>query len=241
MQQTLLFSIALNDYDRLFYDCIKTHRNYSSRSDYNYLLIKSSPFKMTGEESAWLKIFLLREALNMEYKWIAFIDADCEIREHAPDFRKYMAQLDPNASIYIAHGFSGRINSGVIFMKNTPEAMAYLQKVIENKDNPVPEEDKAPFENGHMIKYGKDNPSVKIIDNRLWNNNMEFDPESYIQHYSGGKLRPLYLQKHPVASSIYRLKKKWKFYSGKYKRADSAQLESLIPWFKKNYPEFNKK
>lgn len=235
-----MFTIALNGYAELFTSCIKTHKSYCNQFGLKHQKIDHTPKLFSADDSAWLKIILLREALKCDYEWIAFIDADCQIRKHMPDFRSSMNKLDPDASIYMAHGFSGRINSGVIFIKNTAESKDYLDKVIINRNNPVPEEDKAPFENGHMITYGKNNPSVKIIDNYVWNNNVTFDPESYIQHYSGGILRPLYLKEQPIANMIYQIRKKWKMKIRKYKN-DSVNhnLEHSIPWFKKEYPEFN--
>lgn len=238
-EKVLVFSIALGGYAELFGNCIKSQKSYCKRYDFQYISVKNSPIKLPPSEAAWLKLFLLRSALLKNFEWVSFLDADCFVRSHAPSFVEKFKNFDKPKSIFMAQGFSGRINSGVIFIRNTPEALAYLDEVIENKDNPVPKEDQAPFENGHMIKYGKNNPSVKIIDNRLWNNNIELDHGSYIQHYSGGKLRPLYLKKHPLASSIYRLKKKWKFSSRQNKRKNSVELESIIPWFKKNYSEFN--
>lgn len=240
MQFTLLFSIGLNGYDKLFRNCIKSQKAYSTKFDYKYILINRAPQKMSGQKAAWLKIYLLREAMELGYKWIAFIDADCEIRQHTPDFRKYLENLDTDASTFMAHGFSGRINSGVIFMKNTIESKAYLDEVINNRNNPVPEEDKAPFENGHMITYGKNNASVKIIDNTLWNNNIKFDPESYIQHYSGGKLRPLYLRQQPLDNKIYQIRKKWNMLIGKNKHhLNIENFEKIVLWFKNEYTEFN--
>lgn len=238
MKDTLLFSIALNGYDKLFRECIYTQQRYSKKFSFKYCLINKGPQKLTGEESAWLKLYLLREALQCGYEWLGFIDADCEVREHTPDFRTCLSS-GTKASIFMANGFSGRINSGVIFMKNTPEAKAYLDEVIKNRENPVPEEDQAPFENGHMIKYGKHNPSVEIINNRLWNNNIEFDPGSYIQHYSGGKLRPLYLKEHTIAKRIYLLRKKWELYTRKYNKTFSrCDLEEQMSWFKNEYSYF---
>lgn len=238
MQQVLLFTIALNGYAELFSSCIETHREYCKKYGFACQVVRHAPSSISAGNSAWLKIYLLREALKSHYNWVCFIDSDCEIRNHTPDFRIEMSKLSHNASVYMAHGFSGRINSGVIFMKNTPKAMAYLNEVIKNKDNPVPDEDRAPFENGHMIKYGKNNPDVEIISNKYWNNNIEFNPESYIQHYSGGKLRPFYLKKHPLASKIYQLKKKLKFHLHNKENENVIMVSDLIRWMQNKYPEF---
>ena len=189
MQKTLVFSIALNGYSHLFKECIESQKKYCQKFDFHYSLIKKTPYPLTNTDSAWLKLYLMSEAAKMDFEWILFIDADCEIREHCPDFRKFMAQSNSKASIFMAHGFSGRINSGVIFLKNTLPAVSFLNKIIKHRYDEVPADDKALYENGHVIHFGKNNPDVEIISNRLWNNNIEFDEKSYIQHYSGGILR----------------------------------------------------
>lgn len=241
-RKVLVFSIALEGYAQLFKPCIKTQREYCKKHNFNYVLINKSPRALLPTEAAWLKIFLLRAALKSNYDWIAFIDADCEIRPHTPAFPEELKKYDLQ-KIFMSHGFSGRINSGVIFIKNSEEAYNYLDKVIKNGDDPVPKEDRAPYENGHMISYGKDNPDIKIINAVNWNNNSELNKESYIQHYSGGPLRSTYLKKHNDLWFFYRqlrrimnLKNRFK---NKPKNTSMAQINNLLDYYKERYPAFN--
>ena len=239
-ENVLVFSIALQGYSNLFKNCIKTQRNYCSRFEYDYILIDKSPRSLLPAEAAWLKIFFLKEALTCTYKWIAFIDADCEIREHAPSFIEDLEKFGKNKKIFMAHGFSGRINSGVIFIKNSPEALEYLEKVIINGDKIISDEDQAPYENGHIIKYGKNNPYIQIIDAKKWNNNFTLDHSSYIQHYSGGILREQYLRERPFIKSKYlfmrRIRSKMRRLSSTNTTTSMAEIHSLLPFYLKKYP-----
>ncbi|MDX1699730.1 MAG: hypothetical protein R3250_03880 [Melioribacteraceae bacterium] len=211
MQNTLVFTIALNGYSQLFKNCIESQKKYCQKFDYKYSIVKKTPPPLSNTDSAWLKLYLIREALKMDFEWIAFIDADCQIRLHTPDFRQYVTNLNSKASIFMAQGFSGRINSGVILIKNTSSALNFLNLVLDNRYKEIPAEDEALYENGHVIHYGKDNPYVEIIPNRLWNNNIEFNKESYIQHYSGGILRSHYLKKHRIKALLHRYQKRFNF------------------------------
>ena len=208
MQDTLVFSIALNGYSFLFKNCLESQKKYCQKFDFQYSIIEKTPYHLTNTDTAWLKLYLLREALNLEFQWIAFIDADCEIRENCPDFRKFLLRSNPLASIFLANGFSGRINSGVIFIKNKPETLSFLNLVIEHRYKEVPDEDKALYENGHIIHFGKNEPNIQIIDNNLWNNNYELNNDSFIQHYSGGILRQKYLNKNKNRAFIFNLQKR---------------------------------
>ncbi|MCM8569190.1 hypothetical protein NE848_07360 [Gramella jeungdoensis] len=240
--RVLVFSIALGGYASLFRDCIESQKKYCSRFDFGYINLKKSPYVLAPAEAAWLKVFLLREALSCDYDYIAFVDADCEIRKHAPSFVEVLRKK-PSKHIFMCHGFSGRINSGVIFLKNTPQAHTYLETVLDNRHKKVPEEDKALYENGHMIHYGKNNADVEILDFKKWNNNHYLDPTSYIQHYSGGILREKYLKSHTLARKRYKLTQKIRKYGRKFlKRTEQGKengLEKSLEFFRKNYKELD--
>lgn len=239
----LVFSIALEGYSGLFRSCLKTQRDYCDRFGFDYVLIDKTPRTLLPIEAAWLKLFLLRSALKCDYRWIAFIDADCEMRMHAPSFVHDLEKFNNSKSIFLAHGFSGRINSGVIFTKNSKEAYEYLEKVIQNGDNPVSKEDKALYENGHMIHYGKNNPNIQIIESVKWNNNICLDKQSYIQHYSGGKLRMKYLETHPFSKYKYlimrKIRKMSRYLSSNNSTTSMNEINSLLPFYHKAYPAFS--
>lgn len=240
--KTLVFSIALGGYSSLFKKCINSQKKYCAQFNFKYILIDKSPCSLSPEESAWLKLFLLKEALKSNYKWVAFLDADCEVRSHTPSFIQILEES--RKSIFMCHGFSGRINSGVIFLKNNSESFSYLDIVLNNVDKEIPEEDKALYENGHMIHFGKNNSNIQILDSKKWNNNMYFDPKSYIQHYSGGILREKYLKNHPVSKEKFRLRKALKSlmlkFLSKNKSKGIENLNSILTYYLKKYPQLNK-
>jgi hypothetical protein len=240
--KVLVFSIALEGYSGLFKPCIETQRAYCKAHGFTYILVDKSPRTLLPTEAAWLKIFLLREVLKAGYKWVAFIDADCEIRPHTPSFREYFEEYGTNQNIFLANGFSGRINSGVIFMKFSVEALDYLDTVIKNGDHPVSEEDKAPYENGHMIAYGKNNPNIHIIESKKWNNNSRPDKNSYIQHYSGGILRQLYLNEHKNLHFLFKQKKRLWNLKNRFKKVNKTttsmnEMNFLLNFYRKKFPQ----
>lgn len=245
-EKVLIFSIALEGYSQLFKNCIISQRKYCEKHGMDYILVDKSPRPLLSIEAAWLKLFLLREALsNNKYNWIAFIDADCEIRDFSPSFIIDLDIYEPSKSIFMAKGFSGRINSGVILMKNTPEALLYLNNVINHGDSPVPSEDEALYENGHMIHFGKANTAVQVLDSEKWNNNQYINKNSFIQHYSGGILREHYLKRYPIRTLNYKIKKRLKRHFFKFsslpRSSSMMQINSLIPYYTKAYPVFKRK
>lgn len=238
-RKVLVFSIALEGYAQLFKRCIESHQKYCKRFGFDYFLVDTAPGKLRPVEAAWLKIFLLRSALNGDYHWIAFLDADCEVRSHAPSFLKEF-QKYKTRSIFMAHGFSKRINSGVIFLRNNKEAKDYLDKVIANRNKEIPDEDKALYENGHMIHYGNNNPHIQIVDFLKWNNNRFFDGDSYVQHYSGGKLRNLYLTEYsPGIDKPQKAKyfKKLKSFFKANPKPEKTDIQSLVSFYQESYPK----
>ncbi|WP_156126374.1 putative nucleotide-diphospho-sugar transferase [Hymenobacter sp. DG25B] len=193
IEKTFVFSIALGGYALLFRKCINSHKEYCQKYGYEYKIIDKSKEDLTPSAAAWLKIVMIINALESGYESVFFIDADCLVRSHTPPVEDVFTE---GQSIYMANGHSGRLNSGIIIVKNTPEALDFFKNVLNNCEKPVPDEDFAIYENGHMIHYGKTNPAVGVIPYELWNNTVAIDERSYIQHYSGGGLRITYLDEN---------------------------------------------
>jgi galactosyl transferase GMA12/MNN10 family len=239
--KVLVFSIALEGYEHLFRSCIETQAAYCKRHQYEYVVISEAPRRLHPTEAAWLKVPLMKSALAGGYEWVAFIDADCDIRAGMPDFVQSLDSLDASKSIFMAPGFSGRINSGVIFAKRSPAALAYFDTVITHADDAVPPEDKAPYENGHMIHFGKNNPAIYLLDHNLWNNNSELEDEIYIQHYSGGNLRSWYMENRASTQDRINLtlSKFMKKVKGKTNSPPASQsIAELMPFYQTHYPAF---
>lgn len=186
---TLVFSIALGGYERLFGKCIRTHRTFCKNYEYEYILINRTPGVLQPAEASWLKIPLIILALENHWDWVMFIDADCEIRPFCPPIESVIKQ---DKSVYLVPGYSGRPNAGVIITRQHLDALTFFRTILKNADQPVPEEDRALYENGHVIYYSKQNSAIAYLDRR-WNNNAKLEQDSFIQHYSGGPLRDFYL------------------------------------------------
>lgn len=246
--KVLVFSIALGGYGDLYGSCIETIKEYSQRHDYDFELINSSPRELLPIEAAWLKLPLIVAALKKGYEWVAFIDSDIDIRPFTPPFDQQLNKEDTNKSIFISTGKSGRLNSGVIFVKNTAESLSFFEHIIEKCDLMVPEEDRTAFENGHIIHYGKTSNEIFILDHDMWNNNSKLNPDSYVQHYSDGNLRDWYFENRVGKKSFFsvlktKLLKPFKHRkTAKLKRTRpeklSLSIAELIPYYTKTFDKF---
>lgn len=244
-----VFSIALEGYEKTFSACIESQREYCLKHNYQFVLINTSPRKMKPKEAAWIKIPLILASLETGYDWVAFIDSDCEIRENTPPFDEYFTEYT-GKSIFMATGKSGRLNSGVIFIKNEPAAISYFKTILANADYTVPSEDRTSFENGHIIHYGKGNNDIYTLDHTIWNNNSLLDDTSYIQHYSSGILRDWFYTKHNIQpkskSAITKFLEKItrntpeKRDKGYYTGHLSLELDKLMDFYYENYKGFKK-
>jgi hypothetical protein len=213
-KKVLVFTIALEGYDALFESCIETQRAYCDRYGYQYLVLQKAPRSLLPTEAAWLKVPLLKSALDAGWEWVAFIDADCDMRKGAPPFAEQFESLGSKKSVFMAAGFTGRLNSGVVFVKNTATADGFFKIIMASADEKVSREDWAPYENGHFISIGKNSPDVHILDHSLWNNNSTLNNECYIQHYSAGMLRKWYMDHRAPAQ---------------YRKGASVQFRDLLP------------
>jgi hypothetical protein len=110
----------------------------------------------------------------------------------------------------VAPGFSGRINSGVIIWRSSPESLALISLAIDNRKTPLPDSDTVGRiygggENGHIIHYRKNSPYVQLIDQK-WNNNHTPALQDYIRHYSAGwPMRALYVMDSKATYAWYKL------------------------------------
>ena len=184
--RTLVICIALNHYDRIYAANVRSHRHYAARHGYAYMLVRK-PRWATVKEAVWLKIALIDAALAAGWDWVLFLDVDCELRTAAPAIQSVAAD---GKEIYLAPGFSGNVNSGVIVARNGARAREFFQTVLAAADTTVPEQDWG--ENGHVIHFARSCSALGLLDRR-WNNNADPALADFIRHYSaGGPMRPLY-------------------------------------------------
>lgn len=179
--KVLVFSIAMNGYGWAWRSCIRSHRKYAERWGFDYACV-DLPWTVCAAEAAWLKVSLIIRALEGgAYRWVLFLDADALVRSHCPDFRRVAT---PGRDVYLAHGHSGRVNSGVIMVRHSDESLRFFREIVSDCEGPVAGEDAAPYENGHVIKHGKAHPLVGLVERR-WNNTAEPDLDDYIRHFTG--------------------------------------------------------
>jgi hypothetical protein len=181
----LVFSIATNGYGLKYGRCIDSHREYARINGYNYVLVDRPhlvwPFP--AHDSAWLKIPLILAALARGYDWVLFLDADCEVRPGCPRVETVQR---PGKVVYAANGHSERPNSGVIIVRNSPDAVAFFRRLLDEADDVevIPTQDRAPYEKGHFIHYSKQLPSFDSLDSR-WNNTNDLRVRDFGRHYIG--------------------------------------------------------
>jgi len=84
----------------------------------------------------------------------------------------------------MAYGHSGRLNSGVVMARQSDRSLAFFRAIIADCEGAVPSEDIAPYENGHVIKHGKADPVVGIIERR-WNNTADPELDDPIRYFMG--------------------------------------------------------
>lgn len=182
----LIFSLALNGYDKLYKEYLTSQKRYAQKLGADYEVVTKPGITLLARECCWLKLYLMRRALEAGYQWVLFLDADCHVRDSAPDIRQVHK---PGKSIYMANGFSGRHNSGVILLSNHADSKVFLDTVLVNKDIELPDCDQVGWgENGHVIHFARHNPMVETISHR-WNNTWENNNNDYIRHTNCGPLR----------------------------------------------------
>jgi hypothetical protein len=185
----LMFTIGLNGYGTVYARCLASQQAYANKHGYDYIAVDRPRGLVAPDVSSWVKIPLIRHAFDNGYDWVFFIDADCQVQHDAPPLESVEQE---GKSLYMAVGYSGRVNAGVIIAKNTAETRMFLSDVIDNAAFTVPAEDQALYENGHVIHYSKDKPFVHILSSE-WNNNCDPGLKDFVRHFSaGGPMRKLY-------------------------------------------------
>ncbi len=79
---TIVFTIGINHYDKLYDRCIKSQRAYAQRMGYDYHIVTGSAW--LPDDAAWLKIKMISHFLELGYDWVLFVDADIQIQERTP-------------------------------------------------------------------------------------------------------------------------------------------------------------
>jgi hypothetical protein len=182
--KTLVFTIAQNGYGAAYLTCIASQRAYAKRIGAEYVSVTKPRSVPAAALSAWLKVPLMLHALESGYDWVAYIDADCEVKQDAPDFRKELASSPKQ--VFMALGRSGRVNSGVMIARRGEESEAYFARVLGSATEKIPAEDRADlkYENGNVIYVTRLTDAVDTLPGE-WNNSIDPGLRDHIRHYTG--------------------------------------------------------
>lgn len=185
-KRLLIFSIALNGYQWLYQDCLKSHARYANKIGADYVKIDRPHFTRIGTECCWLKLLLLKQALLNNYDLVLFLDADTEVQDITPDIREVVT---PDKHIYMALGKTKRFNSGVILLQKSTQATDFIDEVLASHGCPLSKQDDVGWgENGHIIQAVKGNQWVSELPVE-WNNSWQPQLTDYIRHYNHGIMR----------------------------------------------------
>jgi hypothetical protein len=235
---TLIFTVAQNGYGVGYAKCLASHARYAQRLGATYVAV-TRPYRVAEPAlCAWLKISLLLQALRAGHDWVAFVDADCMIRECAPDFR---IACTSSRSVYMAKGRSDRINSGVIFARGDAKAVLFFQQVMQSLTANIPAEARLnlKYENGNVIYCASLGPFVEVIPH-VWNNTFEPTLDDHFRHFTG-PMRDEYRRSWP-AKLAFRIARSLAARPTSQPEARDAQfvarLEAITRRCMEIYPQF---
>jgi len=239
VKKPLIVSMGFNGYQWAYRRNIETQKAYAHRHGYDYVFVEKPAFTRLLMECAWLKLPLMLAALRSGRPWVFYLDSDIEVKRDTPAIETIFCD---GMTLYMANGFSGRLNSGVMIARNDPALTALLERIVDKALMTVPEEDSVGWgENGHVIHFAKNFAGLQLISS-VWNNNCDPEIDDYLRHYSAGPMRRHY-QFTPVEKVCSKLGKVYikgmKAISGG-KESDGdffANLKSLTDTVLQYYPE----
>jgi hypothetical protein len=184
-QRGAVVCVAVNGYDRVYRWCVRSHASYAERYGFDYVLAKAKGQRVERHDAAWLKIELLTTLLERGVPWVFLVDSDAVLTKAAPS----MTSLEKNEKdIYAARGRSGRWNSGVLIVKNTPGARKVVEGIRKSALVEVPEKHWNGWtdwgENAHVIHALDRYDGVEELDLR-WNNTIDAKLNDFVRHYTG--------------------------------------------------------
>lgn len=215
----LVFSLALNGYQWLYRNNFESQKRYANKQGYDYALINKPYFTSMGVECCWLKLTLMKQALETGYSTVLYLDADTEIRDCAPPLN---TAFKKTKTVYMANGYTGRFNAGVILIKRHYTAMQWLNQIIASRNSSIPEADSVGWgENGHIIHHSKNKAFVQTLENK-WNNTFDAEVTDYIRHENFGPLRqnPVLGMTHKCLNIVTRVIRHSKQLLSKWKIAE---------------------
>ena len=182
----IILCTASDDYIEKYKPCINSQINYCKKHDYEYKLISGKKEERNWKRS---KIDELINLLDTTTSDVLLIDADCLIKDDCPKLEIFLN----DKSIYYANGKSGRLNSGVLYFKNTKNSLEFLNNLKEKLKIKIPR-GKGYYvtkegENGHIIwtkdEYEKLNKNIFQEISKKWNcSSPALKEEAYVLHFT---------------------------------------------------------
>lgn len=188
-ESVLVLSLVATGYHWLYQRELASQERYAQARGYHYECVFGPLLHRFGGEIVWYKMHLIQQALLQGYSWVVFLDADAAVTEICPPIESVERSAK---SIYMARGYSGRYNSGVMIYKNNRTSMAFVTRVIASRGETLSADDSVGWgENGHVIALARHHPAVQELASR-WNNNQDPTMKDFVRHYSAGPLRALH-------------------------------------------------
>lgn len=185
-KDTLVFSIALNGYQWLYPEHLASHKSYADKNNYDHVLITKPVISKLGMECCWLKLTLMKTALENGYKNVMFVDADAYINNSCPPVKSIFQK---EKYLYMAFGYTERFNTGVMIARYSSELIYWLDNVIDCRNQDIPTIDSTGWgENGHIIHFSKQVDFIVQLHHR-WNNTFDSNLQDHIRHFSNGPMR----------------------------------------------------
>ncbi|MDQ0301534.1 hypothetical protein [Ancylobacter polymorphus] len=183
-----LVTIATDGFQYLWLHCVESQQRYAARHGYDHQLMTTNAYPALPPH--WAKVTACLTLLARGHD-VFLLDCDACIRADAPRFTDLL-ERERGYDIFIANGWSGRPNSGVVVFRGgaSSTAPAFLERCLANRHKELPEEDRvtAHGENGHFIHFLKDEPfrsKAFILDDR-WNKIVPpATSGDFIIHYTG--------------------------------------------------------
>lgn len=237
--KTLIFSVALNGYQWVYAKCLKSHEQYARKIGADYRAITTPFFSWAGVECCWLKLFLARQAMSAGYSAVVFLDADTQVQISAPSI---FDEVKNAKHIYMARGYSGQVNSGVMLLRNHPKTRWFLTSVISTIRTGIAKRSNVGWgENGNVIEVLKHSDCFSLLDD-AWNKTAELGEADYIRHYNHGPMRSFVLT-HGWHKLVSRLSDYWYKLNMLVQRQNKSTLikkfvEKDLARIQKRYPMF---
>jgi len=163
--------------------CVHSHKAYAARHGLTHIIYEAGS---AGLNLQWSKLWYILKHLENGQN-IFFVDADAAITPATPYFKEWMDKF-PEKSLFIAHGISGRPNSGVMMLRPTGRLKEFLRHVLNHRLDRMPPEDyvSETDENGHLIHFLKE-PRFAPVKQELelsWNCSRPEVKGAYIYHFT---------------------------------------------------------